>query len=536
MNQSITQQVVLDEALVSTDDRVTIGSCNMIIDPTKTQKEPTYQVVLDVLKLSQCYNAFLITANFDNKKFKIGVELFHEILGICPRIPNKEFVAPPPHDAIVTFIKSLSYKGSWNFYLIYILITCINFGKHLLPSSIDVYLGRLRPWTGSDYQELKSCGACSIRRMSILLSCCRKTFSTKLTTDSPVLGDVKACLILNSPMSSSNTSFQNTKSISKRQGMFMNLIKHDDVLGRLKFVSKGEDNQVYGMSIPDVMVKDDIKKSKAYQTYLAISTRVVSLKTYLAISTRVVILKKARKGIKTPATPKKNVTEKPTRDESDDKEEGRLTRRRPSSVVIRDNPNVSTKKTLDQYKKLKGMEILSDAGQLAADTQKAIKASKKSYRLQQQTKGSSEGAGITPKVPDEPKEKSKGSSKGAGITPKVPDELKGKFVAQFDDQGSDEEEEIISIDDEETESKNEVAESEADEETIDDDEELHEDEYAHNDDDEKHDDADDEMNDDELKDDQEMADAEKVDYEKTEKEKVDSEQARVEQAAKDDQA
>ncbi|GJW72962.1 hypothetical protein Tco_0132332 [Tanacetum coccineum] len=105
MNQSITQQVVLDEALVSTDDRVTIGSCNMRIDPTKTQKEPTYQVVLDVHKLSQCYNAFLITADFYKKKFKIGVELFREILSICPRIPNKEFVSPPPHDAIVTFIK-----------------------------------------------------------------------------------------------------------------------------------------------------------------------------------------------------------------------------------------------------------------------------------------------------------------------------------------------------------------------------------------------------------------------------------------------
>ncbi|GJU21827.1 retrovirus-related pol polyprotein from transposon TNT 1-94 [Tanacetum coccineum] len=63
MNQAITQQAALDEALVSTDDRVRIGSCNMRINPTKTQKEHTYQVVLDVLKLLPCYNAFLITAD-----------------------------------------------------------------------------------------------------------------------------------------------------------------------------------------------------------------------------------------------------------------------------------------------------------------------------------------------------------------------------------------------------------------------------------------------------------------------------------------
>ncbi|GJY20812.1 hypothetical protein Tco_0393378 [Tanacetum coccineum] len=80
----------------------------MRIKPTKTRKEDTYQVVLDILKLSPCYNAFLL----DNKKFKVSVKFFHEILNIFPKVPNKEFVAPPPHDVIVTFIKSLGYKGS----------------------------------------------------------------------------------------------------------------------------------------------------------------------------------------------------------------------------------------------------------------------------------------------------------------------------------------------------------------------------------------------------------------------------------------
>nr|GEV38141.1 hypothetical protein [Tanacetum cinerariifolium] len=97
----------------------------------------------------------------------------------------------------------------------------------------------------------------------------------------------------------------------------MNSIKDDAILGRLKFVSKGDDNKVYEMPIPD-LINDDIKNSKAYQTYLAISTRVV-------------ILNKARKGIKTPATPKKNVTKKPTSDEFDDEQEDRLTRRRPTA-------------------------------------------------------------------------------------------------------------------------------------------------------------------------------------------------------------
>ncbi|GJU21826.1 retrovirus-related pol polyprotein from transposon TNT 1-94 [Tanacetum coccineum] len=270
------------------------------------------------------------------------------------------------------------------------------------------------------------------------------------------------------------------------------------VLGRLKFVSKGEDNQVYGMSIPNVMVNDDIKNSKAYQTYLSISTGVV-------------IPKKAKKGIKSPTTPKKNVSEKPTSDESEEEQEGRLTQRRPTGVFIRDTPNVSMKKTLDQSQKLKGIEILSDAAQLAAHIQKVIKASRRAYKYQQQTGGSSEGVGITP-------------------------------------EGSDEEEIILSTDEERIESETEVAESEkSNKETSDEDEvhsddelhannEAHDDEYVH-DEDEKHDDADEETNDventDEAKDDQDMADAEKVDSKKTEKEKVDIEQARDDKAEDD---
>ncbi|GJX52043.1 ribonuclease H-like domain-containing protein [Tanacetum coccineum] len=63
MDQEDIQQAALDEALVSTIDHVKIVSCNMRIDPTKKQKEAKYQVVLDILKLSPCYNAFLITAD-----------------------------------------------------------------------------------------------------------------------------------------------------------------------------------------------------------------------------------------------------------------------------------------------------------------------------------------------------------------------------------------------------------------------------------------------------------------------------------------
>ncbi|GJW26339.1 putative reverse transcriptase domain-containing protein [Tanacetum coccineum] len=94
INPIAAQEVSLDNALVAPENRVRIGKYNIRIDPTKTPKESTYQVVLDALALTTCYPAFLITAK------------------ICHRLPNQEFVVPPSSDEdIVSFIKELRYSG-----------------------------------------------------------------------------------------------------------------------------------------------------------------------------------------------------------------------------------------------------------------------------------------------------------------------------------------------------------------------------------------------------------------------------------------
>ncbi|GKC44719.1 hypothetical protein Tco_1062441, partial [Tanacetum coccineum] len=140
MTSTAAQQVTLDSALVAPENLVQIGKCNMRIDPTKTQKEPTYQVVLDSLALSLLYPAFLITAKvleiymhqfwhtitkiknsssykfkLDKKKCTINVEFFWDILQIYPRLLNQEFDASPSDEEMVTFIKELGHKGDIKF-------------------------------------------------------------------------------------------------------------------------------------------------------------------------------------------------------------------------------------------------------------------------------------------------------------------------------------------------------------------------------------------------------------------------------------
>ncbi|GJY85871.1 hypothetical protein Tco_0499897 [Tanacetum coccineum] len=45
-----------------------------------------------------------------NKKCKVDVEQFSKILGICPRVPNEDFVVPLSEESLINFLYELGYK------------------------------------------------------------------------------------------------------------------------------------------------------------------------------------------------------------------------------------------------------------------------------------------------------------------------------------------------------------------------------------------------------------------------------------------
>ncbi|GJX50010.1 hypothetical protein Tco_0276855 [Tanacetum coccineum] len=97
------QQIELDNALVTPENRRVIGKCNMRINPGIKPKEPTYQVALDALSLTTCYHAFLIAA-------EVPVIYMHqEILNICPKVSSKEFDEPPTEEKALSFIRELGH-------------------------------------------------------------------------------------------------------------------------------------------------------------------------------------------------------------------------------------------------------------------------------------------------------------------------------------------------------------------------------------------------------------------------------------------
>ncbi|GJU53682.1 hypothetical protein Tco_1227396 [Tanacetum coccineum] len=157
--------------------------------------------------------------------------------------------------------------------------------------------------------------------------------------------------------------------LPKRHSSFINAIKYDSILGKLKFVNKGEEHQKYGMSIPDAMMNDEIRSSVPY-LYLALST-----------NTEVDIPKVGKGRGKGVTGNKKDETIVPK------EKKKATTRRKKSSITVDDNILPDP----DEALKLESEETEYD------EVQPLIQ------RIQQHSKGSSEGSGIIPEVPDEPK-------------------------------------------------------------------------------------------------------------------------------------
>nr|GEW33820.1 hypothetical protein [Tanacetum cinerariifolium] len=127
MATTIEQQVALDEAVVPSTKRLTIGRRNFILPLDIQSKESTLQVVYDVLCRSPFFKAFLVMADvpeiymqefwatayvhqlsirfkMDTRKNIVDLEAFREMLHISPRVPGQSFDELPFEEEILDFL------------------------------------------------------------------------------------------------------------------------------------------------------------------------------------------------------------------------------------------------------------------------------------------------------------------------------------------------------------------------------------------------------------------------------------------------
>nr|GFA17672.1 hypothetical protein [Tanacetum cinerariifolium] len=134
MATTLEQQVALDEALVPSAQGLRIGRSNFRLPSDIQSKEPTLQVVYDVLRNSPFFKAFLVTADvpeiymqefwattklhqhsirfkMDTKKYVLDLEAFREMLHINPRIPGQSFAELPFKEEIMEFFRFLGHTA-----------------------------------------------------------------------------------------------------------------------------------------------------------------------------------------------------------------------------------------------------------------------------------------------------------------------------------------------------------------------------------------------------------------------------------------
>nr|GEY69905.1 hypothetical protein [Tanacetum cinerariifolium] len=125
MSSITTQLAKLNLELVPKEKRLDIGKCNRRLN-------------LDALALTLSYSTFLITADLlevymhqfwdfvykhdtfyrfkmdKRKRFKLTLEIFRDIMKICPRVQGQDFDALPTDEEIVSFLRELRHTGEIN--------------------------------------------------------------------------------------------------------------------------------------------------------------------------------------------------------------------------------------------------------------------------------------------------------------------------------------------------------------------------------------------------------------------------------------
>nr|GEW10058.1 retrovirus-related Pol polyprotein from transposon TNT 1-94 [Tanacetum cinerariifolium] len=390
MNLVIAKQVTpLDNSLVPFEKRLKIEKCNARIEFSKPQREETYQVTLDALKLSPCYLAFLITTDVPkvymhqlwniSKRSKTQMHINSSWIRRSSELIRKSFVKFSrfvPDFSTKTLLNLLQKKNwlhlSKNLVTLAsvicclqsILIKCTSLGEHLLRSSIGVYNKKNVDYVALQWEDF-------------MYQADNKEISSASKEHMPYPRFTKVII---------SHFISKEKTISMRNMINLHIIRDDTLIDTLKFVFKIQDCQQYGALIPDDMINQDIKDSK-------------SCKTYYDFDTGKATPKKARK-YKKVASPSRKLSlvleeepaEKPKRAKKPVKKSTNVPI---AGITIRDTPSESVpkKKTQAKVDRGKGMYLLSNVTLLkAAQLKKTLKKSKlETHKLH--ASGSDEGTG-----------------------------------------------------------------------------------------------------------------------------------------------
>nr|GEW64310.1 histone deacetylase 14 [Tanacetum cinerariifolium] len=190
-----------------------IGKSNFVLDLHKKQKNPIFQIS-NTLTYEAKTGAY--SFQLDETRFVLDANLLKDALEIMPIDQAHQFVSPPLGDAIMDFVNQLGYTKEFIQAIQTFLTNKENLGSPTKKGRKD------KPHVISYCQFTK-------------LSICH-------------LGRIH--------------------NIHQRSTSPFHLVDEDLRLGNLKFVPKGKVDEVFGMSIPNELISNNIRNAPYYNAYL----------------------------------------------------------------------------------------------------------------------------------------------------------------------------------------------------------------------------------------------------------------------------
>ncbi|GJU53679.1 copia protein [Tanacetum coccineum] len=258
---------------------VPIRNSNYVFDLQRKQKNPIFQIVVDILQNTNFFRAFTASASLDKNWFTLDANLLREALEITPIDQAHQFVSPPSGEAIMDFVNELGYIEEIHFVsrmamnnlyqpwraILSMINQCLTSktSGHDRPRYLLLHmLWGIITSTNVDYTELM---------WEEFVQAIQTFLTDKANLGSPTKKDQKdkphviPCYRFTKLII---CHLGRTHNIHQRSTSLVHLAKEDLRLGNLKFVPKGEDDEVFGMPIPNELISNNIRNAPYYKAYL----------------------------------------------------------------------------------------------------------------------------------------------------------------------------------------------------------------------------------------------------------------------------
>ncbi|GJR98547.1 monodehydroascorbate reductase [Tanacetum coccineum] len=293
-----------DEQIVPRSQWLTIGKSNLLFNAQKIQKNPIFQISVDILSNTNFFQAFTASANVpaiylqqfwntmkynektgvyscqvDEQWFDLSADLLRKALAITPVIPAQPFELPPSGNTVIDFVNELGYPEPveivsnirvnyvyqpWRAILSLInqCLTGKTSGSDKPRHPVLQMLWGIVTQTNVDHAELL---------WEEFTQGIQTFFSHKASHKASLKNPKKKVTPLLIPYGRFSKVIiyylASNNNIHRRPDSAVHHTGDDYVLGNLKFVPKGESVEVFGMAIPDPLITEAIQQSSYYPKY-----------------------------------------------------------------------------------------------------------------------------------------------------------------------------------------------------------------------------------------------------------------------------